>query len=73
MIGFPFSFRSNHQLKTFLKRFLWINILHTTANYPTGRDYVPISPTKIYEKNDGSDLPYPEALSAHVYNIVSVM
>eukprot|EP00111_Clytia_hemisphaerica_P024561 TCONS_00072416-protein len=69
VIAFPSSFRWRSQLKTFLQRFMWMNIFHTSANYYTHRDFLPASPSKFYELNNGTQLPYLQALSGKAYNV----
>ena len=71
MKGFPARFETCDQLRTFLKRFLWINIFHTSANYPSYRVFLPASPTRLYQNLDGTDLPFLNALSGKAYNVVS--
>ena len=53
MVGFPPIFSRNHQLKTFIKRFLWYNVLHATVNYALAPDFLPISAPKLYKAESG--------------------
>ena len=72
MVHFPPYFRKNHQLKTFLYRFLWNNVFHTTSNYSPDQLYLPTGPGKIYEKKDGEEMPYLKSLSGQLLNVVSI-
>ena len=49
MIGFPPRFTRNYQLKVFIKRFIWYNLLHASVNYALAPDFLPVAPTKLYE------------------------
>ncbi|XP_066919919.1 polyunsaturated fatty acid 5-lipoxygenase-like [Clytia hemisphaerica] len=73
MKGFPAKFETCDQLRTFLKRFLWINLFHTSANYPDYRDFMPTSPTRLYQNLDGTDLPLLKALTGKLYNVQYMM
>ena len=70
MVGFPPVFNRAEQLKTFLFRFLWNNIFHTSVNYALAPDFVPISPNKLYEYTDGTRVTYLQSLPGSVYSIV---
>ena len=72
MVNFPPSFRTTSQLKTFLNRFMWLNLFHATLNYHTELLYMPLSLEKIYENNDGTEMPFPKAASGNVLNVVSI-
>ena len=73
MIGFPSVFRQTGQLKTFLNRFLWNNVFHTSVNYALAPDFLPISPAKLYEYTDGTRMPYLQAVPGSVYSIVRLL
>ena len=70
MVGFPPVFRRTGQLKTFLYRFLWNNVFHTSVNYALAPDFLPISPSKLYEYTDGTKMPYLQAVPGSVYAVV---
>ncbi|XP_066931954.1 hydroperoxide isomerase ALOXE3-like [Clytia hemisphaerica] len=66
MKNFPSTFRTIAQLKKFMNRFLFINIFHTTTNYPMAPDFLPLSPTKLYEYEDGKKMPFQIAVPHQV-------
>ena len=73
MIGFPERFTEKHQLVTFIKRFLWYNLLHTAVNYATV-EFPPIAPTKIYESTKGGESldNLFESIGGFEFNVVSI-
>ena len=71
MIGFPPSFKKTRELKTFMFRFLWNNLFHTSVNYAMVPDFIPISPFKLYEYTDGTKINYLQALPGAHNSIVS--
>jgi len=54
MPGFPSSIRDRKTLEEFIVNFLWINVLHSTSNYPLAPDFIPTSPSKLYEAAPGT-------------------
>ena len=72
MIGFPNRFTQNHQLVTFIKRFLWYNLLHTAVNYALP-EFSPVMPSKLYERTDGEPLDLFESVGGFQFNLVSTI
>ena len=70
MVGFPPVFNRAEQLKTFLFRFLWNIVFHTSVNYALVPEFVPISPTKLYEYTDGTRMSYLQSVPGSVLSIV---
>ena len=68
MIGFPIKCEDKSCLRTFLNRFLWINIFHTSINYALSPDFIPTSPTKLYHYTDGREMPFFQAIPATNFN-----
>jgi len=54
MPGFPSAIRSYEVLEKFIVNFLWINVLHSTCNYPLAPEFMPIAPSKLYEAAPGT-------------------
>ena len=70
MVNFPTQFKTHNQLVTFLKRFLWYNVLHTAVNYASP-EFRPTSPVKLYEEKGGLPLNLFESLPDAYHSIVS--
>lgn len=49
MPGFPSTISNRKTLEEFIVNFLWINVVHTTTNYPMSPTFVPISSPKLYK------------------------
>ena len=53
MPGFPKKIVRTDQLKEFLVRFLWYNVIHSAVNYPLSPEFIPYIPAKSYTRTDG--------------------
>ncbi|XP_002167264.2 polyunsaturated fatty acid 5-lipoxygenase isoform X1 [Hydra vulgaris] len=61
---FPDTFISKDQLVTFVYRFLWFNVIHSSSNYAASHTFIPVRPTKLY-----SD---PEFVDSYPHNLPSL-
>ena len=71
MIGFPSRFTGIQQLITFVKRFLWYNLLHTAVNYALS-EFPPTTPSKLYEGTNGEMLDYFDSIGGLLFSTVSL-